>query len=119
MSNDAISTVRMAAFTPSTGKAASPTKAAVAMPSSGDPSVATEMPPTEEVVRASARQIESYLKRSGRELEFRFDDASGQMVVSVRDASTGDLIRQIPGEEVLRMARMLKESSPSLIDLKT
>ena len=31
--------------------------------------------------------------------EFHVDDASGRMVCSVRDAATGDLIRQIPNEK--------------------
>lgn len=72
------------------------------------------MPDVQEVSNA-ARAIESYLKSNGRELEFRVDDASGQMVVSVRDAATGDLIRQVPGEAVLRMARALKEDSVSFV----
>jgi flagellar protein FlaG len=75
-------------------------------------------PPTAEAVKAAAAQIDSYLKSTNRELDFRVDSATGQMIVSVRDKETGDLIRQIPGEEVLRMARALKAGSAALIDLK-
>ena len=37
-----------------------------------------------------AQQLESFLKRVSRELEFHVDDASGRMVCSVRDAETGE-----------------------------
>ena len=79
------------------------------------PQAAPAPVPSAEAVKASAQQIESYLKSSGRQLEFRVDDGSGQLVVSVRDATTGDLIRQIPGDAVLRIARALKENPVSLI----
>jgi flagellar protein FlaG len=81
------------------------------------PAAQSAPPPSADAVKASAQQIESYLKSSGRQLEFRVDDGSGQLVVSVRDATTGDLIRQIPGDAVLRIARALKENPVSLISL--
>ena len=82
-------------------------------------------PPAVEAVRAAAQQIESYLRSSGRSLEFRVDGATGRLVVTVRDRETGDTIRQIPSEEVLKLARSLGESlasvgeaSAALVDLK-
>ena len=63
-----------------------------------------------------AQQLESFLKRVSRELEFRVDDASGRMVCSVRDAETGDLIRQIPNEEVLRMAELAHDETIVLVN---
>lgn len=58
--------------------------------------------------RASA-QIESYVRSSGRDLQFRVDDESGRVVVSVRDSETGELIRQIPNEELLRIAQAIEQ----------
>ena len=58
--------------------------------------------------RATA-QIESYVRSSGRDLQFRVDDESGRVVVSVRDSETGELIRQIPNEEVLRIAHAIEQ----------
>jgi flagellar protein FlaG len=77
------------------------------------------VPVTREAVAASAQQIESYLRSVGRQLEYRIDDASGETVVTVRDVATGDLIRQIPGEEVLRLARALKDGAAALINTET
>lgn len=68
-------------------------------------------------VRAAARQIDTYLKSIGREVEFRVDDETGTTVVTVRETATGDVIRQIPNEEVLQLARRFAASSGSLLDL--
>ena len=65
-----------------------------------------------------AQQLESFLKRVSRELEFHVDDASGRMVCSVRDAETGDLIRQIPNEEVLRLAELAHDATIVLVNEK-
>jgi flagellar protein FlaG len=64
-----------------------------------------------------AEQIEVYLRNTGRALEFRIDSESGRTVISVRDAKTGDLIRQIPAEEALRLARSFGDGSNALLDL--
>ena len=67
-------------------------------------------------IEAVARQLESFLKRVSRSLEFHVDAASGRMVCSVRDAQTGDLIRQIPNEEVLRMAELAHDETIVLVN---
>lgn len=50
---------------------------------------------------------ESKTRESGGKLEFAPDPQSGQMVMKIRDISTGDVIRQIPSEQALEMARAL------------
>jgi flagellar protein FlaG len=45
---------------------------------------------------------------SGRQLEFRVDEASDRMVIVVRDQNTGELIRQIPDATALRIAQRLE-----------
>jgi flagellar protein FlaG len=65
-----------------------------------------------------AHQVESFLKRVSRSLEFHVDDASGRTVCSVRDAETGDLIRQIPNEEVLRLAELAHDETIVLVNEK-
>nr|MBO2489186.1 flagellar biosynthesis protein FlaG [Gammaproteobacteria bacterium] len=76
---------------------------------------------TEEQVKAAVEQIESYLKASRRELQFEVDAESGCIVVRVRDPETGEVIRQIPGEDALKLARSLQanlqEKTPLLLDL--
>jgi flagellar protein FlaG len=74
-------------------------------------------PATRERVSAIVEQIDTFLKGSRRELQFQVDEESGEVIVRVRDAVTGDVIRQIPGEEALRMARALQDKTPVLLDL--
>jgi flagellar protein FlaG len=68
-------------------------------------------------VRAAAKQIDSYLRSVGREVEFRVDDDTGMTVVTVRETATGEVIRQIPNEEVLQLARRFQKTSGALLDL--
>lgn len=76
-----------------------------------------EPSPTADALQAAVKQIDSYLKGSQRTLQFSVDDATGVTVVSVKD-SNGDVIRQIPNEDVLRLARSLGEGgSKSLLEI--
>jgi flagellar protein FlaG len=60
-------------------------------------------------VNQAVQRIQSYLKSVNHSLEFRVDSDSGRTVVSVLDVETGDLIRQFPSEEVLRLAQLAEE----------
>jgi flagellar protein FlaG len=71
---------------------------------------------TPQKIEAVAQRLESYLRSVSRSLEFRVDSASGKTVVTVRDSQTGDLIRQIPGDEVLRLAEMAEDQTIVLVN---
>jgi flagellar protein FlaG len=71
-------------------------------------------PPVE--IEAIAKQLESFLKRVSRELEFHVDGSSGRVVCSVRDSQTGALIRQIPNEEILRLAELAHDETIVLLN---
>jgi len=71
----------------------------------------------EEVMRAVAKQIESYLKANGRDLQFSVDQETGRTVVTVRDSSTGEIIRQIPDVEALRIAQSLGNQPGTLLNV--
>jgi len=43
-----------------------------------------------------------------RDLLFRVDEASGRVVIQVVDGESGEVLRQIPPEELLAMARLLR-----------
>jgi flagellar protein FlaG len=76
------------------------------------------VPPTQKVqetVKAVAAQIESYLRSVGREVQFSIDSDSGETIITIRDSSTGELIRQIPSAEALRLSQALADR-PSLVD---
>jgi flagellar protein FlaG len=92
-------------------KLARPASAGERVPAADAKPAAPADPPRRapEAARAVAKQIEDYLRSVNRSLEFRVDADTGRTIVSVRDSATGELIRQIPGEEVLRIAQAMKE----------
>lgn len=71
-----------------------------------------------EAAQAVAERIQQYLRESGRELDFHVDADTRRMVVTVRDQHTGEVIRQIPAEEILRIARSLPSPIERLVDLR-
>ncbi len=53
-------------------------------------------------------RIQSYLSASNRELQISMDKGSGRTVVRVVNPDTQEVIRQIPNEEVLKLAASLR-----------
>lgn len=51
-----------------------------------------------------------------RNLNFSIDDSTGRMVVKVTDSSSGEVIRQMPSEEALRLAESLDEMRSLLFE---
>ena len=49
-----------------------------------------------------------------RELQFQVDKDSGEVVVKVVDTQTGDVVRQIPPEEILRLRERLAKSAGAI-----
>ncbi|MFA0412856.1 flagellar protein FlaG [Vibrio renipiscarius] len=66
-------------------------------------------------------QMNEFIATVNTGLSFRVDEESGRDVVTIYEESTGDIIRQIPDEEMLEVLRRLREqtarySSGLLID---
>jgi flagellar protein FlaG len=106
MSNDIVKLASLpatpvAADAARTRSAVTPTAVPESQPSQQTAPVAA---PTD--LNQAVQRIQSYLKSVNHALEFRIDSDSGRTVVSVRDVETGDLIRQFPSEEVLRLAQL-------------
>ncbi|MEL7449321.1 MAG: flagellar protein FlaG [Pseudomonadota bacterium] len=56
-------------------------------------------------IREAVERLREYASSMDRTLEFRIDDESGYTVIEVKDPETGDVLRQIPGDDVLERAR--------------
>lgn len=90
----------------------------VSAPPSPKPEVKVEPVPVRDLahtVRVVAEQLREYLQSTERDLEFSVDSAADTTVITVRDAS-GEVIRQIPSEEALRLMRRLNAESGTLIN---
>jgi len=57
----------------------------------------------------AVRNVSGYVQNIVRKLSFSIDEDSGRTVVSVIDEVTGEVIRQIPTEDMLKIARNLAE----------
>lgn len=71
-----------------------------ASPESSDQTAASAA----EISRA-VTQLNEYVQTINRELQFSVDEASGHTVITVLDALSGQVIRQIPGHEALALAK--------------
>lgn len=56
-------------------------------------------------------QMNSFISSINKGLSFRVDEESGKDVVTIYEADTGDIIRQIPDEEMLEVLRRLREQT--------
>ena len=72
----------------------------------------------ENVTREVLDELQNYVDQLNRNLEFSVDDSSGRTVVTVRDGSTDVVIRQIPSEEVLRLAKNFNSGGARLFDAR-
>jgi flagellar protein FlaG len=54
-------------------------------------------------------EITEFVQDNGRQLNFSVDEGSQKNVVKVTDSETGEIIRQIPSEDVLRLSERLKD----------
>lgn len=71
-----------------------------------------------EAVREAAQQISEFLRKSAPSIEFVVDDAAQNVIVRIVDAETKRLIRQIPSEEALAIARALHRQGGLLVSQK-
>ena len=60
-------------------------------------------------VRQAVGEINEIVQSVQRDLSFNMDEDSGKTVIKVVDTESGELIRQIPSEEVLAIASQLRE----------
>jgi flagellar protein FlaG len=64
-------------------------------------------PPDREKVEAATKIVRDFVEPINSNLEFSLDDDTGQMVVKIIDRATKEVIRQMPSEEMLAVAKAL------------
>lgn len=88
-----------------------------------DPRVAAvNRPPSAEALRAelgeSVQIVNERLAFRGQSLNIDVDQATGAVVVKISDDKTGEVVRQIPSEDMLRIARNIEMLTGILVDQK-
>lgn len=51
-------------------------------------------------------------------MRFEIDEDTQQLVVSIVDSKTGDVVRQVPSEEVLHIAKMISQFQGTFVSVK-
>jgi flagellar protein FlaG len=69
------------------------------------------MQPTRETVARAAEQMQKFVSSMGRNLNFSIDGDTGYHIVRVTNPETGEVVRQLPSEEMLRLAHSLTQIS--------
>lgn len=85
------------------------------LPAAEERSTPPQKPPPLADLEVAVAALQKYFERVQAQLQFRTDDQSGRLVVSVVDTRDGTLLRQWPSEVVLRIAQHLDEYQAHLI----
>jgi len=63
--------------------------------------------PDRQQVETAAQSVREFVQPINSNLEFSVDDDTGQLVVKIIDRTTQEVIRQMPSEEMLAIAKAL------------
>lgn len=106
------SNLKQAAANPATAEESPKQSAVVAAPSESGALV----DPAE--LEEAVAHLQDYVQNVNRSLQFEIDDSSGMVVVQVYARDSGELIRQIPSEEALRLAEQLDDARTLLFETR-
>ncbi len=77
-------------------------------------------------VEGAVEKLNSFMSSMNRDLEFEFDKDIGRTIVTVRDTSTKEVVRVVPSEIAVKLAKNLQENLDGsqepvgqLLDVKT
>lgn len=66
-------------------------------------------------VKEAVSKLNEYVQKTQRDLDFQLDEDSGKTIIRVYDRQSETLVRQIPDEVALELAKKLNTEEPSLL----
>jgi flagellar protein FlaG len=88
--------------------AVQPTQAKeLSIPADRNSKIQSEVSP--ELIDNAVSELTQFVQTNNRQLQFSVDEASSKQVVKVTDSFSGEIIRQIPSEEILKLSERLKD----------
>lgn len=69
--------------------------------------------PEEARLREAVKEANQHFQEQGLNLQYSMDSDTKKMIIKLVDASTGEVIRQIPGDEMLAITRALDRAMAS------
>jgi len=71
--------------------------------------------PSLAAVRLATRQVEQAVRAQAGSLSFSVEQSSGKTIVTVTDSETGQVVRQIPSEEMLSLSQAMNKMQGLLL----
>ena len=68
-----------------------------------------------DALQETAHELTEMMALSRKSIQFQVNDDSGKTVISVTDTSSGEVIRQIPSEEAIKLSEKFAEISGLLL----
>ena len=68
-------------------------------------------------LQEAIERLNQQLKANGRDLSFQMDEEINRPIITVRNIETGEVVRQIPSEEIIRMAHSIEEGKGLLFNV--
>lgn len=95
-----------------------PTNANAAKPSEQELAADSNSPAKQQAIEQAVKNVNDFVKPINNTLSFNLDQDTGQTVIKVVDLSTQEVIRQIPSEEMLAIAKALDTMKGLLVQQK-
>lgn len=116
VSTSAVSATRAGVRSPALPPASSGSPAQAVTQSSSPAASGVASAPAPADLSKAVEQIQGYLRDSGKSLSVSFDDSADRYVTKVVSSDTGEVVRTIPSEEVLEVARAINEKLGGLVN---
>ena len=75
-----------------------------------------ESTPDEAQGSAAGKMQSSRVHSLSREVDYHIEQDSNELVIKIRDKKTGEIIKQIPEEEFLRLTNRISDFNKSMLD---
>lgn len=112
MSNDIASGSFAVVGAPAVSGAGVPAPAA---PVSGPRPAAHHAADTVDLLQRAAQRVVGAMQDGGIKFDFTIDKQSGMTIVKVFNRATGELVRQIPSEQAVHVAQLLRQDEQRLL----
>ncbi len=66
-------------------------------------------------LQSAVEQTQKFVSTANKDIQFKVDDRFDRMIVKVVDRETGEVVREIPSEEMLKMAQALEKLQGLLV----
>ena len=90
----------------------------LALPQTAAAAPAQSVVPSEREVRDAVEHIQRTIENRSTDLRFTVDSETGKTIVSVIDTQTREVVRQIPTEEIMQVARWIDRMHGLLVNGK-